>query len=108
MIQDIINNITSAEMEAEEIVKIASQQAKDTRLVAEVKVESLNKTSAAECKEAVKLMQSNAEVVAVKKTEMRIREGKKEADKFIVDCQKKTDKAVDFIVGRLVEKYGNR
>lgn len=108
MIQDIINNITTAELEAEEILKIASQKAKDIRLAAEVEVAQLKKAAAQECKNVARLTQNNAEVAVAKKTEIRFREGAKEAEKFVESCEKKTDKAVDAVVGRLVEKYGNR
>lgn len=107
MIQDIINNITTAEMEAEEILKIASQKAKDIRLAAEVEVAQLKKAAAQECKNVNRLTQNNAEVAAAKKTEIRLREGAKQAELFIDSCEKKKDKAVDVVVGKLVEKYGN-
>jgi hypothetical protein len=67
MIQEVINNITTAELEAEEIIKIATTKAKDVRLSAEVQAEQIKKSASKESREVVKLMQGNAEVVCVKR-----------------------------------------
>ena len=98
MIEEVINNITSAENEAEEIVNIASKQAKDVRLKAEYE----------DVKRAIKLRESNAEVAAGRKTEIIFREGNKEIADYMAVCEKKTDEAVNIVTEKLLNKYGNR
>lgn len=108
MIEEVINNITSAENEAEEIVNIASKQAKDVRLKAEYECEIIAKSASEDVKRAIKLRESNAEVAAGRKTEIIFREGNKEIADYMAVCEKKTDEAVNIVTEKLLNKYGNR
>lgn len=108
MIQEVITNITSAETQAEEIVREAVQKAKEIRLKAETDADLILKQASKDCKEATRLRQSNAEVAAVRKTEMIAREGNKEIADFIAKCAKGEDSAVETVKERLFTKYGNR
>ena len=78
MIQEVITNITSAENQAEEIVRDATARAKEIRLKAESEADVILKQAAKDSKDATRLRQSNAEVAAQRKTEMIAREGNKE------------------------------
>ena len=78
MIQEVITNITSAENQAEEIVRDATARAKEIRLKAESEADVILKQAAKDSKDATRLRQNNAEVAAQRKTEMIAREGNKE------------------------------
>lgn len=108
MIQEVINNITTAENEAEDIIKIAQQRAKDIKLQAEYECEIIRKRTSANSKDAIKLRSSNAEVAAHKKTEQIFKDGNKDIADFIAKCDKNKDAAVRAVTERLTEKYGNR
>ncbi len=107
MIQDVINNITTAENEAEEIVRIAAQRSKDIKLQAEYECELIRKRTSEQGKDAIKLRNSNAEVAAHKKTEQIFKDGNKEIADFIAKCDKNKGAAVKTVTQRLTEKYGN-
>ena len=83
MIQEVITNITSAENQAEEIVRDATARAKEIRLKAESEADVILKQAAKDSKDATRLRQNNAEVAAQRKTEMIAREGNKEISDFI-------------------------
>ena len=70
MIQEVITNITSAENQAEEIVRDATARAKEIRLKAESEADVILKQAAKDSKDATRLRQNNAEVAAQRKTEM--------------------------------------
>lgn len=104
-IQNVINTITSAELEAEETIHIAALKAKDIQLETEVKCEKLKKDNIAETKKNVKLITSNAEIAANTKRDIKIKEGAKEVDKLIASAQGKINAASDYIIGRFTEQY---
>ena len=106
MIQEVITNITSAENQAEEIVRDATARAKEIRLKAES--DAILKQAAKDSKDATRLRQNNAEVAAQRKTEMIAREGNKEISDFISKCVVNKDAAVETVKEKLFTKYGNR
>lgn len=108
MIQEVITNITSAENQAEEIVRDATARAKEIRLKAESEADVILKQAAKDSKDATRLRQNNAEVAAQRKTEMIAREGNKEISDFISKCVVNEDAAVETIKEKLFTKYGNR
>lgn len=108
MIQEVITNITSAEKQAEEIVRDATARAKEIRLKAESEADVILKQAAKDSKDATRLRQSNAEVAAQRKTEMIAREGNKEISDFISKCVVNEDAAVETVKEKLFTKYGNR
>lgn len=107
MIQEVINNITDAENEAEDMLRIASQQAKDIKLRAEYECELIRKRASESVKEATKLRSTNAEVAAKKKTEQIFKDGNREIADFVEKCSKNTDEAVKVVTRRLIAKYGD-
>lgn len=104
-IQSVINSITTAEMEAEEIVRLAGLKAKDVKLAAESSAERIKKESSAKTKQAVKLINGNAEVAANTKCGEKVRQGAKKADELALSVSVASDKAVELVVGRLIAKY---
>ena len=108
LIQEVITNITSAENQAEEIVRDATARAKEIRLKAESEADVILKQAAKDSKDATRLRQNNAEVAAQRKTEMIAREGNKEISDFISKCVVNEDAAVETVKEKLFTKYGNR
>lgn len=104
-IQNVINSITTAEMEAEEIIRLAAMKAKDIQLKAEVECDSIRKSAVAETKKTVKLIMSNADVAANTKSDVKIKEGLKEVDKQITAAKPNVKKATEYVLGRLTKKY---
>lgn len=108
MIQEVITNITSAENQADEIVRAATEKAKNIKIKAESDAELILKQATKDCKDAARLRLGNAEVAANRKTEMITREGNKEIADFIAKCVANEDVAVDTVKEKLFKKYGNR
>lgn len=107
MIQEVINNITGAENEAEDIVKIATKRAKDIKLQAEYQCEVIAKRNSEDCKKAANLRRDNADIAARKKAEIVIKEGNKEIADFVEKCSKNRAAASKIVAEKLIDKYGN-
>lgn len=108
MIEEVIQNITAAESEAEEMLKIAARRAKDIRLNAEYEREQIMKNAAAEGKRAARLRSGNAEIAAKKKAVRLEREGNAATAVFIEKCRKNVPAAAEAVAGRLIGKYVDR
>ena len=104
-LQNVINSISSAELQAEEKIRIASLKAKEVQLAAEVECERIKDKTSDECKATVKRIMKNAEVAANTKCSQTLNQGAKQAAAFEQACRGRIDDAVDFICGRLISKY---
>ena len=104
MLKEIVDSIIDAEKSAEQQIAKAQEQSKTILFEAQTKADEIAEKSAAENKMLIKSLEDKASAKADEQAAKVLADGKKQADEDIIKFNKNKDKAVDFVIGRLVDK----
>ena len=106
MVEEVINNIIEAEDKAEAIIK--ESQVRSKEIVAKAKEDAATLIESEKKKVQLAIAQKTNEAfseagIAAQKA---IEESEKQAEEITKAAQKNVDKAIEFIIGSMTQKYG--
>ncbi|MDD4291145.1 MAG: hypothetical protein PHX51_02745 [Clostridia bacterium] len=103
MINELVKSIVEAEAEAARRVQVAQDESKSLVFSAESEAEKIRAEGVAEIKRLSGDRTKNANTLATAKADKLRADGFAENSRKISACAKNTDKAVKYIVGRVVD-----
>lgn len=104
MLKQIVDSIIDAEKSAELQIAKAQEQSKSILFEAQTKADEIAENAAAKNKKLAKSLEDDAVAKADVKAAQVLADGKKQADENILKFSKNKDEAIDFVVGRLIDK----
>ncbi len=108
MINEVINSIIEAEKRAEGIVAAALGRSKDIILEAEAKKLSVTQAVKGKIKSQVKEILDAGDAEAAKAAIEVVNKGEAAAEALIAEGKAKSGEAANYIVRRIISKYGAR
>ena len=106
MVEEVINNIIEAEEKAEAIQK--ESQVRSKEIIAKAKEDAANLIESEKKKVQLAVAQKTNEASseAAIAAQKAISDSEKEAEEMAKKAQKNVDKAIEFVIGSMTQKYG--